>query len=55
MENLRLAMLRLPLVLVYDNDDLRTPHRFCLATANGVVVEEKKLLPSWLRPLLPQG
>ncbi len=26
MENLRQAMLRLPLVLVYDNDDLRDPH-----------------------------
>jgi predicted ABC-type ATPase len=55
MENLRVAMLRLPLVLVYDNDDLRTPHRFCLATGNGSILEEVGPVPSWLRPLLPQG
>ncbi len=55
MENLRLAVLRLPLVLVYDNDDLRTPHRFCLATANGSILEEVGPVPSWLRALLPKA
>jgi predicted ABC-type ATPase len=55
MENLRLAMLRLPLVLVYDNDDLRTPFRLCLAIGNGVILEEVSPIPSWLRSLLPTG
>jgi predicted ABC-type ATPase len=53
LENLRLAILRLPLVLVYDNDDLRDPHRFVLAAGNGVVLEEAAPVPNWLRPLLP--
>ena len=53
MENLRLAMLRLPLVLVYDNDDLREPHRFCLATGMGKVLETSGV-PEWLRALLPR-
>jgi predicted ABC-type ATPase len=52
MENLRLAMLRLPLVLVYDNDDLREPHRFCAAVGMGVVLETSGV-PEWLRGMLP--
>lgn len=53
LENLRLAMLRLPLVLVYDNDDLREPHRFVLAAGGGVVMEVQEPVPGWLEPLLP--
>jgi len=53
MENLRLSMLRLPLVLVYDNDDARSPHRFCLAAGIGKVMETTGDLPAWLLPLLP--
>ncbi len=53
MENLRLAILRLPLVLVYDNDDLREPHRFCLAAGMGKVLEVVEPVPKWLRGLLP--
>jgi len=53
MENLRLSMLRLPLVLVYDNDDLRTPHRFCLAAGMGKVIKTEGNLPQWVGPLLP--
>jgi predicted ABC-type ATPase len=53
MENLRLALLRLPLVLVYDNDDLRQPHRFCLAAGMGKVLETVEPVPEWLKPLLP--
>ena len=53
MENLRLAMLRLPLVLVYDNDDLREPHRFCLAAGMGKVLETSGAMPEWLHGLLP--
>jgi predicted ABC-type ATPase len=55
MENLRLAMLRLPLVLVYDNDDLREPHRFCLAAGMGKVLEVSEPVPTWLHPLLPKA
>lgn len=54
MENLRFAILRLPLVLVYDNDDLRDPHRFVLAAANGAVLERAATVPAWLKPLLPR-
>ncbi len=53
LENLRLSMLRLPLVLVYDNDDLREPHRFCLAAGMGKVLETSGDVPEWLKPLLP--
>jgi predicted ABC-type ATPase len=53
MENLRLAMLTLPLVLVYDNDDIRDPHRLVAATRGGVVVELAERVPEWLAPLLP--
>ncbi len=53
MENLRLAILRLPLVLAYDNDDLREPHRFCLAAGMGEVLESVEPLPEWLLGLMP--
>jgi predicted ABC-type ATPase len=55
MENLRLAMLRLPLVLVYDNDDLRDPHRFRVAAGMGKVLETAGPVPEWLHPLLPRA
>jgi len=55
MENLRLAMVRLPLVLVYDNDDLREPHRFCAAVGMGIVMETSGVVPEWVRGLLPGG
>jgi hypothetical protein len=44
---------RLPLVLVYDNDDLRQPHRFCLAAGKGKLLETVEPIPAWLQPLLP--
>jgi predicted ABC-type ATPase len=53
LENLRLSLLRLPLVLVYDNDDLRQPHRFCLAAGKGKLLETVEPIPAWLQPLLP--
>jgi predicted ABC-type ATPase len=55
MENLRLAILRLPLVLVYDNDDLRDPYRFVLAASNGAVLERTRSLPAWLTRALPHA
>jgi predicted ABC-type ATPase len=53
LENLRLSLLRLPLVLVYDNDDLRQPHRFCLAAGKGKLLETVEPIPAWLKSLLP--
>lgn len=53
MKNLRQAMLRPPLVLVYDNDDLRAPHRFVLAAGLGRVLGKTDPVPYWLLPLLP--
>jgi predicted ABC-type ATPase len=53
LENLRLAMLRLPLVLIYDNDDLREPHRFCVAAGMGKVLEVVGTVPEWLQGLSP--
>jgi predicted ABC-type ATPase len=47
LENLRLAM------LLYDNDDLREPHRFCAAVGMGKVLETSGAVPEWLRGLLP--
>jgi len=55
MENLRRAMMRLPLVLVYDNDDPREPHRFCVAAGMGKVLEVKVPIAEWLRGLRPVG
>jgi predicted ABC-type ATPase len=52
MENLRHAIVRLPLVLVYDNDDLRDPYRFVLATRYGKTLEQGSAIPNWLKPLL---
>ena len=54
MDNLRESILRLPLVLVYNNDDARDPHRFVLAAGNGIIVEQAETLPAWLVPLLPK-
>lgn len=53
MENLRRAMQRLPLVLVYDNDDLRDSYRFALAAGDGKVLERVEPVPEWLMPWLP--
>jgi hypothetical protein len=55
MENLGRALVRLPLVLVYDNDDLREPHRFCLAMGNGKVLETVGLVPERVRAAMPGG
>jgi predicted ABC-type ATPase len=53
MENLRLALLRLPRVLVYDNDDLRQPFRPTAVFANGKAVSLVRPIPKWLRQVLP--
>jgi predicted ABC-type ATPase len=51
--NLRAALRKLPHVWVFDNDDLRTPFRLVAVYESGRLVELRRLVPSWLRPLLP--
>lgn len=55
LENLRLSLLSLPNILVYDNDDLRHPYRLVLTTQHGKVTEKARRIPAWLRSILPQA
>jgi predicted ABC-type ATPase len=50
--NRALAIRELPCVLVFDNDDLRTPIRHVATYANGREVQLNDPNPSWLKPLL---
>ena len=50
--NLKLAIRELPCVLVFDNDDLRTPFRQIAIFENGKPVNLADSLPAWLKPLL---
>ena len=50
--NLALAIGKLPCVLVFDNDDLRTPFRHVATYAIGRQVQLNEPVPSWLKPLL---
>ena len=50
--NLSAAIRELPCVLVFDNDDLRTPFRHAAAFANSRPLLLKQPVPSWLQPLL---
>lgn len=51
--NIRAAIRELPHVLLYDNDDLRTPFREVAVFADGRLVRLKPPVPKWLAPLLP--
>jgi predicted ABC-type ATPase len=51
--NLRAAIAELPYVIVFDNDDLRTPFREVATFKDGKLIELKKPVPRWLRPMLP--
>jgi hypothetical protein len=42
----------LPCVLVFDNEDLKTPFRQVAVCANGKAVQLNEPVPSWLKPLL---
>lgn len=53
LENLRRALLELPHIFVYDNDDLRTPYRLVVVAEKGKVKHLEEPAPAWLRPLLP--
>jgi predicted ABC-type ATPase len=50
--NLRQAIRELPYVLVFDNDDLRTPYRQVALFENGRPVKLARALPRWLKSLL---
>ena len=50
--NLSAAIRELPCVLVFDNDDLRTPFRHVAVFANSRPLLFKQPVPSWLQSLL---
>ena len=50
--NLAVAIHQLPCVLVFDNDDLRTPFRLAAVFINGKAAAIKRPSPRWLQTLL---
>lgn len=50
--NLAAAIRDLPLVLVFDNDDLKIPFRHVATVASGQTVQLNEPVPSWLKSLL---
>ncbi len=51
-ENLRTSIQELPHVLIYDNDDLRTPYQQVAVFERGRLLTSKERLPDWLEPLV---
>ena len=49
-DNLRMAIQRLPHVLIYDNDDLSNPYRQVALFEQGRLMTSKEPLPDWLEP-----
>jgi predicted ABC-type ATPase len=52
--NLQAALRELPQVLIFDNDDLRTPFRQVAVFQNGARVSLNQPVPEWLKPVLGQ-
>ncbi len=52
-ENLRRAIIRLPHVLVFDNDDLACPYGLVAEFESGSMIRSNRPLPAWLPNLLP--
>jgi predicted ABC-type ATPase len=52
MTNLKQAIQELPCVLIFDNDDLRTPYRLSAVFQNGKPTFLAKSIPAWLQPVL---
>ena len=50
--NLKRAIREIPHVLIFDNDDLRTPFRQVAIFENGRPLNLEEPPPEWLRPLL---
>ena len=55
MANLASAIRELPCVLIFDNEDLRTPFRQVATYLNGQQKCLAEPLPSWLRPILQES
>lgn len=53
MANLKTALTELPEILIFDNEDLRTPFRFVAAVENGRCRRLNPPVPAWLASLLP--
>lgn len=53
LDNLRLAIQRLPHVLIYDNSDLNTPFRRVAVFDHGQLRDLQEPIAEWLRPLIP--
>ncbi|MGE3308727.1 MAG: hypothetical protein AB7O66_02065 [Limisphaerales bacterium] len=53
MANLRASLRELPYVLIYDNDDLRTPFRWVAAFENGRQTRLSPPVPEWFQSILP--
>lgn len=52
MTNFKRAIQELPCVLIFDNDDLRTPYRLAAVFQNGKQTFFAKSIPAWLQPML---
>lgn len=52
LENLRHAIIRLPLVVVFDNSDLNSPYRRIAIWENGAKTEENDSLPKWYQDVV---
>ena len=52
MINLKQAIQKLPCVLIFDNDDLRTPYRLAAVFQNGRPAFLTEPLPAWLQPVI---
>ncbi|MFA5192910.1 MAG: zeta toxin family protein [Verrucomicrobiia bacterium] len=50
--NLKMAIRELPHVLIFDNNDLRTPFRLIAVFENGERMTLNEPVPEWLKPLL---
>jgi len=50
--NLKQAIRELPCVLIFDNDDLRSPFRQVAVFENGRSISSAESLPAWLKQLL---
>lgn len=53
--NLEIAIRELPLVWIFDNDDLHTPFRLVAVVEKGQTKKLHKPIPKWLRLLLPKN
>jgi len=51
-DNLRMAIQKLPHVLIYDNDDMSNPYRQVALFEQGRLMTSKEPLPDWLEPLV---